>query len=260
VVTPRLEVRRLDGAPAKPPILFLHGAWLGAWCWQDWMQIFNARGHTVIAPSYRGHGNSGGRERLRSTRLSEYLEDVVAVAATLEQPPVIVAHSMGGAVAQRFLELHPGRAAVLVSSAPPSGCVPSVLRLALHHPLEFALINLTLSLGHAVRTPALVRELFHSPSTPEGIVLETWARSQDESFLAFLDLLTFRSGLVAGKLPMLVLGGVDDGIFTPREVRDTARVYGAKLKLFEGAGHNLMLEANRAQIANDILEWLGSLS
>ncbi|NJK46043.1 MAG: alpha/beta hydrolase, partial [Pleurocapsa sp. SU_196_0] len=124
-MTPRLEVRRLEGDPAKPPVLFLHGAWLGAWCWQDWMQSFHARGYTVIAPSYRGHGNSGGRERLRVTRLSEYLEDVVEVAATLERPPVIVAHSMGGAVAQRFLELHAARAACVVSTLHRRGCVPS---------------------------------------------------------------------------------------------------------------------------------------
>ncbi|NJK46299.1 MAG: hypothetical protein HC933_20485 [Pleurocapsa sp. SU_196_0] len=91
-------------------------------------------------------------------------------------------------------------------------------------------------------------------------MLESWARSQDESYLAFLGLLTFRSGLRAGQLPMLVLGGLDDGIFTPQEVRDTATTYGATLKLYAGAGHNLMLEPNRAEIANDILEWLGSLA
>jgi pimeloyl-ACP methyl ester carboxylesterase len=254
-----LDLRRLEGDPALPPIFFLHGAWLSAWCWRHWMAFFHARGHTVLAPSYRAHGASPGRERLRFTPLSAYLEDALSAFDQLPEPPVVVAHSMGGAVAQHLLTRRKARAAVLVASVPPNGVIGSTLRLAAHHPLEFLKINLTLSLYPAVATPALVREMLYSPSTPEDIVLEGFEQVQDESFAAFLGMIGFRSRLENGRVPMLVLGGEADGMFSPAEVRATAERYAAPLKMYANTGHNLMLEANHEHIATDILEWLRSL-
>jgi pimeloyl-ACP methyl ester carboxylesterase len=258
-VTRPLELLRLEGEPEKPPVLFLHGAWLSAWCWRHWMAFFHARGHTVLAPSYRAHGASPGGERLRWTPLSAYLEDALWAFDQLPQPPLVVAHSMGGAVAQHLLMRRTARAAVLVASVPPNGVIGSTLRLAAHHPLEFLKINLTLSLYPAVSSPALVREMFYSPTTPESIVLEGFQNVQDESFTAFLGMIAFRSKLEAGRVPMLVLGGESDGIFTPSEVRATAERYAAALKLYPDTGHNLMLEPNHDAVATDVHEWFRAL-
>jgi pimeloyl-ACP methyl ester carboxylesterase len=197
---------------------------------------------------------------LRWTPLSAYVQDALEAFDSLPAPPVVVAHSMGGAVAQVLLTRRAARAAVLVASVPPSGVLSSTLRLARHHPLEFLKINLTLSLYPAVRTPALVREMFYNPSTPEAIVLEGFNRVQDESFTAFLGMIAFRSTLEANRVPMLVLGGESDGIFTPDEVRATAERYAATLRLYPNTGHNLMLEANHEAIATDILEWVRALA
>ncbi len=223
------------------------------------MTRFNAAGYTVIAPSYRAHGGSSGRERLRWTRLSEYLEDAVLVTSGLSKPPVVIGHSLGGAVAQRFLETQLARAAVLVASVPPNGALGSTLRLARRHPLEFLKIVSTFSLLPIVGSPKLVRAMFYSPTTSEAIILETFQNVQDESFTALLELQAFRSKLPVGKHPMLILGGEQDGIISPDELRSTSSAYGATLKLYPDTGHNLMLEANHDAIATDILEWLGGL-
>jgi pimeloyl-ACP methyl ester carboxylesterase len=255
-VSDQLEVLRTDGDSAKPPILFLHGAWLGAWCWQAWMDFFNARGHTVIAPSYRAHGGSSGRERLRLTRLSEYVEDATSVLRSLEVPPIVIAHSMGGAVAQRLLETQAARGVVLVASVPSAGALGATLRLARHHPLVFLKVNLLLSLYPAVSTSALVREMFYNPSTPEAIVQDAFNRVQDESYTAFLGMLAFRSKQLPVSLPKLVIGGDRDGLFTPAEIRATAQFHNAALKLYSDSGHNLMLEENNLSVAQDIAAWL----
>ncbi|MCA9946237.1 MAG: alpha/beta fold hydrolase, partial [Anaerolineales bacterium] len=48
------------------PLLFIHGAWHGAWCWEEhFLPYFAERGYAVYAPSLRGHGQSSGQERLR---------------------------------------------------------------------------------------------------------------------------------------------------------------------------------------------------
>jgi pimeloyl-ACP methyl ester carboxylesterase len=119
------------GQPRPTSLLFVHGAWHGAWCWAEhFLPFFAEAGYPVRALSLRGHGGSGGRERLRWTRLDEYVADGAAVASTLPGPPLLVAHSMGGAVAQRYLERHRAAGMVLLAPVPPHGAALATLRAA----------------------------------------------------------------------------------------------------------------------------------
>ena len=105
---PKLEVisRQPSEPRDAPPILFVHGAWHGAWCWDEhFLDYFSEKGFAAHALSLRGHGSSEGRERLRRVRLRDFLEDVAAVAELLPAPPILVGHSMGGFVIQKYLEL-----------------------------------------------------------------------------------------------------------------------------------------------------------
>jgi len=78
------------------PLLFVHGAWHGAWCWnQGFMQYFAGRWFSVHALSLRGHGTSAGHEGLRRFRIADYVQDVSRVASTLDEPPILIGHSMG---------------------------------------------------------------------------------------------------------------------------------------------------------------------
>jgi alpha-beta hydrolase superfamily lysophospholipase len=81
---------------------------------------------------------------------------------------------------------------------------------------------------------------------------------QDESYLAFLDMLFF-------KLPNpekvstepLILGAEEDAIFYPDEIEATAAAYGQEAEIFKGMAHDMMLEAGWQTVADRILEWLG---
>src|ERR1700679_3824393 len=111
------------------PLLFVHGAWHAAWCWDEhFLDFFAAQGYRAIAVSLRGHGKSPGGERLRWTRIRDYADDVAEPSPQLPSPPVLLAHSMGGFVVQTYLEHHAAAGAVLVAPIPPTG----VLRLTLH--------------------------------------------------------------------------------------------------------------------------------
>ena len=64
---PRLEVRsRLPSTPArKAPLLFVHGGYCDAWCWDVYfLPWFARRGHAAHALSLRGDGESDGRDML----------------------------------------------------------------------------------------------------------------------------------------------------------------------------------------------------
>jgi pimeloyl-ACP methyl ester carboxylesterase len=87
------------------PILFVHGMWHAAWCWSEhFLPYFARHGYVSHALSLRGHGGSEGWERLRWTSLAEYVSDVEQVVGHIGRPPVLVGHSMGGVIVQKYLE------------------------------------------------------------------------------------------------------------------------------------------------------------
>lgn len=243
----------------KTPLLFVHGAWHGAWCWdQHFLDYFAEQGFSAHAVSLRGHGASDGRGGLRWTRLAHYVEDVARIAARFSSPPVVIGHSMGGAIAQKYLEKFAAPGCVLLASVPPSGILAATLRIARRQPIEFAKANLTLSLYPIVATPKLAKKAFFSDDHSHDRVTAFAERLQDESYLGFLDMLMLdlpRPHKV--NAPVLVLGAADDAIFHPREVEATARAYKTEPFIFPRMAHDMMLEPGWQQVADRILTWLG---
>jgi pimeloyl-ACP methyl ester carboxylesterase len=243
------------------PLLFVHGAWHAAWCWnENFLGFFADKGYRAVALSLRGHGQSPGRERLRWTQVQEYADDIAEIVAQLPTQPVLVGHSMGGFVIQKYLEHHTTAGAILVAPIPPTGVLRVTRHVALHHPVHFIKANVLWRLAPLVATPELARELFFSASTPDTRVNSYHERLQDESYRAFLDMLAL--DLVKTKhvnrVPMLVLGAGQDAIVTQRQIRRTAAVYGAEAEIFPGMAHDAMLEPGWQAVAERIDGWLAA--
>ncbi|MDE2364483.1 MAG: alpha/beta fold hydrolase [Hyphomicrobiales bacterium] len=240
------------------PLLFVHGAWHGAWCWDEYfLPYFAERGFSAHAVSLRNHGGSERSGGLRWKRIGDYVADVEQAANSLPRPPAIIGHSMGGFVTQHYLARNAAPAGVLLASVPPHGVFGTTLKLARRHPLAFAKANATWSLYPFVATPALAREAFFSSGVSDMDVARYQSRLQDESWFAFLDMLVFdlpRAG--AKRSPMLVVGGADDTIFSPRDVEATARAYDVQAEIVDGLAHDIMLEPRWRAVASRIAGWL----
>lgn len=245
-------------SPRPTPVLFVHGAWHGAWCWAEYfLDYFADNGYAAHALSLRGHGASPGRDRLWWARLSDYVADVAQVAGQFSTPPIVIGHSMGGAVVQNYLSSHPAPAAALLASMPPAGVLATTLRMARRHPLAFAKVNLKLSLYPLVNTPELVREAFFSKDMPDDLLRRYAARLQDESYRAFLDMLVFDLPQPRRvSTPLLVIGGGDDTVFHVDEIEATAKAYGTKAIIYPRMAHDLMLESGWQAVADRIIAWL----
>jgi pimeloyl-ACP methyl ester carboxylesterase len=247
-----------DTSSHPTPLLFVHGAWHGAWCWTEhFLPYFAAHGYASYAFDLRGHGKSEGAARLRWTSISDYVADVDQVIRQLERPPVLIGHSMGGLVVQKYLEKNIVPAAVLLASVPPGGVLRTTLHIAVTHPLAFAKANATMKLYPIVGTPQLTREAFFASNMPGEQVQAHFSRIQDEAYRAFLDMIVFnlpRPSRV--KSPVLVLGGEKDTIFSHKEVEATARAYHTEATFYPMA-HDMMLEAGWQDVADHILRWLG---
>ena len=235
-------------------ILLVHGAWHGPWCWDGVAERLRRRGHRVEAVRLRGHDRPRGRIW---HRVHHYVEDVGVAAARFAEPPVLVGHSLGGRVVQRYLASGPARAGVLLAPIPHRGALGAAARLAAHHPAELAKATLTMRLRPLVASRAAVRELFFTQTTPQELVDEVWGRLQDESYLAFLDAMVVWAR--PRRVPVLVLGAEHDGFFTLAELRRTAAAYGVEAEVFSGMGHNLMLDHGWPQVADRIDTWVRGL-
>jgi len=242
------------------PLLFVHGGWHAAWCWDEhFLNFFAENGFQAVAVSLRGHGRSPASQRLRTYSIADYVDDVKAAAALLDSEPILVGHSMGGFVVQKLLESHHAPAGVLMASAPPQGTFRASLRIIARHPwaglLKPSTIGTTLDV---VGTPVLVRDHLFCSHTPEDIVVDCAARLQPESGRAMREM-SF-GDLPQPEListPMLVLGAADDRALTQEEVRATARAHGTDAQFFSDMGHDMMLEPGWQAVAERMIQWLG---
>ena len=240
------------------PLLFIHGTFHGASCWDvHFLDYFAQHGFAAHAVNLRGHGHSDGWEKLRWTRIADFVDDVAQAVQQLPSPPVLIGHSMGGFIIQKYLEEHDAPGAVLLSSPPPSGLLRAVLRIARRSPLAFAKCNLTLSLRPVIATPELAREAFFSADFPDDLLLAYWKRMQDESYMAFLDLVALDLPKPAKvKTPLLILGAARDNMLKPSEIEATARAYHTQCQIIPDVAHNSMLELRWQSVAERILVWL----
>lgn len=243
--------------PKPIPILFVHGMFQGAWAWaENFLPYFSQHGYATYALSLRGHGKSERKGAMRWARLRDYVEDVAQVAQSLQATPIMVGHSMGGMIVQKYLETHLSPAAVLVASAPPSGLIPTALSLVKHHPIVFLKIMLKLSPMPMVGTPDLYRELFFSDTLPEDRLMEYFGCLSNESYRAMLDMMGL--GLPHPeriKTPILVIGAAHDRSVLPKEYEATAKRYHTQPFMFD-TNHNMMLEDDWQMVADCILDWL----
>ena len=246
-----------SGATHPVPLLFVHGAWHAAWCWDEhFLDFFADRGYRALALSFRGHGQSPTSKRLRDLSFADYIDDVTTVAQSLPTPPVVIGHSMGGAVTQLYLTANDAPAAVLMCSAPPQGYLGSGLRWIRRHPVHFAKLSIAGESLRYVNTPELARERFFSPGTPEDLVRRYAARLQEESARSGVDGLVRLPRPKKVTAPVLVMGATQDGAVSPAEVRATARAYRTEPVFFPDMGHDMMLEPGWEQVADRLDNWL----
>ena len=246
-----------EGSHHRTPLLFIHGMFHGAWCWDvHFLDHFAAHGFAAHAVSLRGHGNSEGRDKLRWTRIADFVDDIDATVRQLPHPPVVIGHSLGGFVVQKYLEDHDLPGAVLLSSPPPSGMLRPALRMARRRPLVFAKANLTLNLAPVIATPELAREAFFS-DVPETELRGYWELMQNESYMAFLDMVVLSLPKPEKvRTSLLVLGAARDRMLEPGDIEETARAYNTEAQIIPDVAHDSMLETRWNTVADRILVWL----
>jgi pimeloyl-ACP methyl ester carboxylesterase len=108
-----------------------------------------------------------------------------------------------------------------------------------------------------VGTPQLAREAFFSEELPEEQLTAYWKQMQDDSFVAFLDMVAFDLPKPRKVMtPLLILGAARDNMLRPDEIEATARAYNTQSEIIPDVAHNSMLEPHWQAVADRILVWL----
>ncbi|MGE2719151.1 alpha/beta hydrolase [Mycolicibacterium celeriflavum] len=240
------------------PLLFVHGGCHAAWCWDEhFLDYFAEHGYRAVAVSWRGHGGSSSTKPLAKCSIRDYLDDVLSTVESLGCSPILIGHSTGGFLVQKYLESRSAPAGVLMASTPPQGILRASLRIWRKHPWVAMRAN-TIGQAHEIfNTPALARDTLFSPHSPDEIVASCANRVEPDSMRAvFIDQVFGLPDTKRVTTPLLVLGGEDDGMISIEEVRATARAYNTEPVLFPRMGHNMMVDAGWRAVADQIRDWL----
>ncbi len=231
----------------KETIVFVHGMCHGAWCWeQQFIPYFKKLGYHCIAFNLPGHDTEGSARHI-SYPLSDYVQSLRNEVEKLDEPPIIIGHSMGGMIVQHFLKTGLCKKVVLMSSVPPTVVLAASLRVIFRYPGVIPYLFRRNLLGAFKKHPHL---MFNKAKITARYVHRMCA----ESFSAYVGLLIPIS--YTSSIPILVVGGSKDGLITVREFASTASYYKAKLTIIEGGSHDLMLDEDFEQSAQAIEQWI----
>jgi pimeloyl-ACP methyl ester carboxylesterase len=74
--------------------MLVHGACTGGWCWEKVTPLLEANGHRVCAPDLPGLGNDNTPPA--NVTLADNVEKLSRLLDKMEEPVVLVGHSLGG--------------------------------------------------------------------------------------------------------------------------------------------------------------------
>lgn len=258
---PDLEVlSRLPADDAQgAPIVFVHGAFGGAWCWDEYfLSWFAERGYAGHAVSLRGHGASAGGGDLDGTGIDDYVTDLLDVTGRLERPPILVGHSMGGFVVQKYLERGEAAGVALMAAVPPRGLMGPGLSLMVWQPALALSLGAGQMFGTPWGSPEAMRGNLFSDALPTDQADAFLSRMGPESTRAMIEMAGLEPPRLKGVTlpPVLVMGGHDDALIPPAFVRSTARAYGVSPNILEDVGHVMMLDVGWESVAQTVFDWM----
>ncbi|HEY0105217.1 MAG TPA: alpha/beta hydrolase [Rhizomicrobium sp.] len=251
----------------RPALVMIHGAFCAPWAFEQFRKPFETAGWRVHAPLLRHHdGHARPPRALAATSLTDYAADLAKFVATLEAPPILIGHSMGGLLAQMLAAKGLARALVLLAPCSPWGVLPSTF-------FEVASAGTMLLGGHfwnQILTPDYAIAAAHSlDRLPPAERHKVFSRFVPESGLATFEIMHWAFDLRRAALvhapdvtcPILCLVGSQDRINPPSTVKHIAERYRGRAiyEELEGYSHWLVGEPGWEKVAVRTRAWIEDL-
>lgn len=220
--------------PASRPLVAVHGNFASSAWWDD-LRAAPPRGWTVHTPDLPGFAGTAPTGEVSIGRYADWLAGYVTDLG-LERP-VLLGHSLGGAVVLEAARRSPHRYAglVLAASAPLGGMVTPEENFPVLELLSGDRQMLEFSLGALFPSgrPANFGQLLQDAGRMAPALYSGNARA--------LGAWSVHPSLLQG-LPVRVLGGQLDQLITPEMVRAQGEALGVPVGLQPGVGHGFPQE------------------
>ena len=247
-------------------IVLIHGLWVTALIWEQWIARYRARGYRVLTPGWPGldrgiaelRRDPSGIARLRVTDITAHYGHLIG---GLSPPPALIGHCLGGLVVQILLDGGLGAAGVAINPAPPAACmlpppmtsagIP-VLRSSArrHSTVTLTARQFRRALAGALDDPqAETAYARYTIPAPAGLIRQA----------AFPGRTRVRFGNRA-RAPLLLIGGGDDRIFPASLTRASYRRYARSAAItcyreYPGRSHYTIGEPGWEHVADYALRW-----
>jgi non-heme chloroperoxidase len=258
---------------AKLPIVFVHGLWLHAESWNNWIEYFNANGYAASAVSWPGDGATTADTRRNAAALAGYgvteiADHIAGQLKPLTTKPILVGHSFGGLLVQNLLGRDLGAAAIAIDPAPIKG-VSELPASALKSSLP--VLGNPFNYRRAVPLSEGQFRFGFANAVPEQEAHELYARyaMPGPGRPLFQVATAMLNPNAANKVhaangargPLLLISGGADNTVPPVLVRSTLWAYRqspavTELKEFAGRGHSLVIDSGWREIAEYCRSWL----
>jgi alpha-beta hydrolase superfamily lysophospholipase len=245
----RLFVRRWSVPSPVRVVVIAHGIGEHSGRYEHVAQRLAADGATSYAPDHAGHGRSGG-EFGRIESIEDLADDlgVVIELAREENPDLplaLVAHSLGGLIATRYLQRNGTHGlAALVLSGPFYGNPGYEALLGMDPLPEVAIDTAVLSRDPEVRAAYAADELvYHGPGDRQTLTA------------VFDAVEKVKSGPELSDVPICWVQGEHDAL-APLDVTraEVERLHGPDFEshVYPGAMHEVFNETNRDEVLDDV--------
>ena len=251
----------LHAAPTSPsqsaPVVFLHGTNQDHRHFADQMRYLSERGLDCYAFPRRGRDGIPPTDA-RGVTFEDYLSDTLRVIESFGSPPILVAHSFGGLLAQKVAEMGGCRAAVLLMPLAPRQLYARLIAPLPAIPIYLKIVPAVVSgASFAVSYPDLAAaSLNRVPEAKRGAIFPTFV--PESGVVARQVLLGIPIDAAKVTCPMLCVAGGDDRFARSSLVRQVAELYKADFFEAPDHGHFVMADARWEEIPEAILRWLAS--
>jgi alpha-beta hydrolase superfamily lysophospholipase len=247
-------------------IVLIHGLWVTALIWEQWIARYRARGYRVLAPGWPGldggiaelRRDPSGIARLRVTDIAAHYGHLIG---GLSPPPALIGHCLGGLVVQILLDGGLGAAGVAINPAPPAARMLPPLMTSAGFPVlrssarRRSAVTLTARQFRRALAGALddqQAETAYARYTipaPGGLVRQA----------AFPGRTRVRFGNQS-RAPLLLIGGGKDRIFPASLTRASYRRYAQSAAItfyreYPGRSHYTIGEPGWEHVADYTLRW-----
>jgi len=260
---------------ARPPVVFVHGLWLHAESWSNWVEYFRQNGYQATAASWPGDSETTEATRRNAGALAGYgvgeiADHIAKQLAAFDRRPILIGHSFGGLLVQNLLGRNLAAAGIAIDPAPIKG-VPELpvnaLRSALPvlgNPLNFkravALTEHQFRFGFTNALPEQeAKELYakYAVPGPGRVLFQAATATLNPNSATKVNVTNATRG------PLLLVSGGKDHTVPPVLVRSTLRAYSkspaiTELKEFPGRGHSLTIDSGWKELAEYSLSWLNA--